>query len=76
MCTHMRDEGDDVLLSIEETLQIGRAVDVPVVISHHKCTMPENFGRSIETLPLIDGGARRRRRWISTSIPTPRAPPC
>ncbi|MSP00820.1 MAG: D-aminoacylase [Acetobacteraceae bacterium] len=55
--THMRNEADDVLLSIEETLKIGRAVDVPVVISHHKCTMPENFGRSIETLPAIDLGA-------------------
>jgi N-acyl-D-amino-acid deacylase len=52
--THMRDEANDVLLSIEETLKIGKAVDVPVVISHHKCTMPENFGRSSETLALID----------------------
>jgi N-acyl-D-aspartate/D-glutamate deacylase len=46
--THMRDEADDVLVSIEETLRIGRAVNVPVVISHHKCSMPENFGRSVE----------------------------
>jgi N-acyl-D-amino-acid deacylase len=55
--THMRDEADDILLSIEETLKIGRDVNVPVVISHHKCAMPENFGRSIETLPAIDLGA-------------------
>ena len=55
--THMRDEANDVLLSIEETLKIGRDVDVPVVISHHKCSMPENFGRSVETLPLIDKAA-------------------
>jgi N-acyl-D-amino-acid deacylase len=55
--THMRDEANGVLQSIEETLKIGRAVDVPVVISHHKCAMPENFGRSVETLPLIDQGA-------------------
>ncbi|MFL5286662.1 MAG: amidohydrolase family protein [Rhodopila sp.] len=55
--THMRDEANDVLLSIEETLKIGRAVDVPVVISHHKCSMPENFGRSAETLPVIDKAA-------------------
>jgi N-acyl-D-amino-acid deacylase len=55
--THMRNEADDVLLSIEETLKIGRAVDSPVVISHHKCTMPENFGRSVESLPVIDRGA-------------------
>jgi N-acyl-D-amino-acid deacylase len=59
--THMRNEADDVLLSIEETLRIGRAVDVPVVISHHKCTMPENFGRSVESLPAIDRGALDQR---------------
>ena len=27
---------------------------MPVVISHHKCSMPENFGRSTETLALIE----------------------
>jgi N-acyl-D-amino-acid deacylase len=59
--THMRDEANDVLLSIEETLKIGRDVGVPVVISHHKCTMPENFGRSVETLPVIDGAAARQK---------------
>jgi len=55
--THMRDEANDVLLSIEETLKIGRDVNVPVVISHHKCSMPENFGRSLETLPMIEAAA-------------------
>jgi N-acyl-D-amino-acid deacylase len=59
--SHMRDEGDDVLLSIEETLKIGRAAGAPVVISHHKCSMPENFGRSVETLPLIDRAADGQR---------------
>jgi N-acyl-D-amino-acid deacylase len=59
--THMRDEANDVLLSIEETLKIGRAVDVPVIISHHKCTMPENFGRSTETLKLIDQAADHQK---------------
>jgi N-acyl-D-amino-acid deacylase len=52
--THMRDEGEGVLESIEETLRIGRSVNAPVVISHHKCSMPENYGRSIETLPAIE----------------------
>ncbi len=57
--THMRDEAAQVLDSIAETLQIGREAGVPVVISHHKCTMPENFGRSPETLAAIDAGAAR-----------------
>lgn len=59
--THMRDEASEVLDSIEETLSIGRAAGVPVVISHHKCSMPENFGRSAETLPAIEAGARGQR---------------
>src|SRR5580698_2927244 len=59
--THMRDEANDVLVSIEETLQIGRAVNAPVVISHHKCAMPENYGRSVETLPRIDAAAAGQR---------------
>ncbi|WP_353212873.1 D-aminoacylase [Rhodovarius sp.] len=57
--THMRDEADNVLDSIRETLRIGRETGtaerpVEVIISHHKCSMPENFGRSRETLALID----------------------
>ena len=35
--THMRDEGDGVSESLEETFTIGRSADVPVVVSHHKC---------------------------------------
>jgi N-acyl-D-amino-acid deacylase len=59
--THMRDEANDVMLSIEETLKIGRDTGSPVVISHHKCSMPENFGRSVETLPAIDRASLRQK---------------
>jgi N-acyl-D-amino-acid deacylase len=59
--THMRDEGEGVLRSIEETLRIGRESDAAVVISHHKCAMPENYGRSAETLPAIDRAAASQR---------------
>jgi N-acyl-D-amino-acid deacylase len=59
--THMRDEADDVMFSIEETLKIGRDTGSPVVISHHKCSMPENFGRSSETLPAIDRASLRQK---------------
>lgn len=52
--THMRDEGDHVLDSLEETFLIGREAKVPVVISHHKCTGKANHGRSVETLALIE----------------------
>jgi N-acyl-D-amino-acid deacylase len=58
--THMRNEADGVLDSIEETLKIGAAVGAPVVISHHKCAMPENHGRSHETLSRIEEASRRQ----------------
>ncbi|SDZ93368.1 N-acyl-D-amino-acid deacylase family protein [Marinobacterium iners] len=51
--THMRDEADKVIESIEESLEIGRQIQAPVVISHHKCQGKRNFGKSTQTLELI-----------------------
>ncbi|WP_171020282.1 D-aminoacylase [Hydrogenophaga sp. 2FB] len=51
--THMRDEADHVMDSLEETFHIGRALDIPVVVSHHKLQNSQNFGRSAVTLPFI-----------------------
>ncbi len=53
-CTHMRDEANRVIESLEETFLIGRELDVAVVISHHKVTERANHGRSRETLALIE----------------------
>ena len=52
--THMRDEHAGVLDSLEESFETGRRAKVPVVISHHKCAGPANWGRSIETLAAIE----------------------
>ena len=51
--THMRDEAEHVLDSLDESFAAGRAAGVPVVISHHKTTGVANFGRTGETLPKI-----------------------
>ena len=52
--THMRDESEHVLESLDETFAAGRVAGVPVVISHHKTTGRANFGRTAETLPKIE----------------------
>jgi N-acyl-D-amino-acid deacylase len=52
-CTHMRNESDRVMESLEETFRIGRELDVRVVISHHKVLDRANHGRSVQTLDLI-----------------------
>jgi len=59
--THMRDEADHVLDSLDETFEIGRRAGAPVVISHHKCSGRQNFGRMRETLPKIDEAKKRQQ---------------
>jgi N-acyl-D-amino-acid deacylase len=59
--THMRDEADGVEASVEETLQIGREANVPVLISHHKVIGPKNFGRSVRTLARIEQAMREQK---------------
>lgn len=58
--THMRDEGDRITDSLEESFTIGHEADVPVIISHHKCAGAANHGRSRETLALIDAARSRQ----------------
>ena len=52
--THMRDEGEQIADSLRETFTIGAEAEVPVVISHHKCSGAPSHGRSSETLALIE----------------------
>jgi N-acyl-D-amino-acid deacylase len=51
--THMRNEENDVVESVQETLQVCFDTHVPTVISHHKACGKANWGRTKETLPLI-----------------------
>jgi N-acyl-D-amino-acid deacylase len=52
--THIRDEFDKVLDSLDEAFATARRGAVPVVISHHKCAGPANWGRTRQTLAHID----------------------
>lgn len=52
--THMRDEGDRVLESIDEATRIAAQMRVKLVISHHKVVGARNFGRTADTLQKID----------------------
>ncbi|WP_323118616.1 N-acyl-D-amino-acid deacylase family protein [Burkholderia alba] len=58
--THLRDEADAIITSLDEAFSIGRALDVRVVLSHHKVAGKANHGRSVETLAHID--AQRARQ--------------
>jgi len=52
--THIRQEMDAVIASLDEAFATARGGHVPLVISHHKCAGPANWGRTVETLPHIE----------------------
>jgi N-acyl-D-amino-acid deacylase len=52
--THIRDELAGVLPALQEAALTARQAGIPLVISHHKCAGPANWGRTRETLPLIE----------------------
>ncbi|HVE53522.1 MAG TPA: D-aminoacylase [Ramlibacter sp.] len=58
--THMRSEMADILEAMHEASDCAFEAGVPLVISHHKCAGPANWGRTQETLPLVDALAERQ----------------
>jgi N-acyl-D-amino-acid deacylase len=56
--THIRQEMDQVLDSLDEAFATARLGKVPLVISHHKCAGPGNWGRTVQTLAHIDAARR------------------
>ena len=52
--SHIRNEGDTVEESVEEVLAVGRGSQCATLVSHHKCMLPANWGRSRHTLANID----------------------
>ncbi len=52
--SHIRDEGDHVTDAVNEAIAIGREAKMPVEISHFKVTYKPNWGRSTETISLVE----------------------
>ncbi len=52
--THIRDELAGILPALQEAALTARQAGLPLVLSHHKCAGPANWGRTRETLPLIE----------------------
>jgi N-acyl-D-amino-acid deacylase len=52
--SHIRGETDMVADSVREAIRIGREGGVPTHISHHKAAGRQNWGRTAETLGIIE----------------------
>jgi len=62
--SHIRNEESNVTDAIEEALNIGRQANIPVQISHFKVGGKANWGRSRETLAMIEKA--RKDGWDVT----------
>jgi N-acyl-D-amino-acid deacylase len=63
--SHMRDEAKGVLDSVQETIAIGEQGGLPTQITHHKIIGKTNWGRSVDTLRVVDAA---RGRGVDATI--------
>jgi dihydroorotase/N-acyl-D-amino-acid deacylase len=63
--SHMRDEAAGILDSVRETIRIGEEGGLPTQLTHHKIIGLANWGKSAETLRLVD---EARRRGVDATI--------
>ena len=63
--SHMREEASHVLDSVRETIRIGEEGHLPTQITHHKIIGQANWGRSVETLKLVE---EARARGVDVTI--------
>ncbi len=58
--THIRNEMNEIFAALDEAFTTAKRGNVPVVISHHKCAGPQNWGRTVQTLAHIDAARSRQ----------------
>ena len=52
--SHIRSEGDALVESVEEALEVGRRSGAAVQLSHHKASGKKNWGKVHDTLAIVD----------------------
>jgi len=57
--SHLRDEGLEVLASVKEAITISEKADIPVILTHHKVIGKPMWGKSNETLALVDNAREK-----------------
>jgi dihydroorotase/N-acyl-D-amino-acid deacylase len=63
--SHMRDEASKVTDSVRETIEIGEKGGLPTQVTHHKIIGTANWGKSVDTLRLVD---EARVRGVDATI--------
>ncbi len=63
--SHMRDETDHIEDAVRETIRIGEEGHLPTQVTHHKIIGRANWGKSVETLKLVEAA---RARGVDVTI--------
>ncbi len=63
--SHMKDEAAKILDSVRDTIAIGEKGGLPTQVTHHKIVGKANWGRSVDTLRMID---EARARGVDATI--------
>jgi N-acyl-D-amino-acid deacylase len=63
--SHMREEASKILDSVRETIRIGEEGHLPTQITHHKVIGAAYWGKSVETLALVEAA---RARGVDVTI--------
>lgn len=63
--SHMRNEATGVLDSVRETIAIGEQGGLPTQVTHHKIIGASNWGKSVDTLRLVN---EARARGVDVTI--------
>jgi len=56
--SHIRGEGETLLDAVKEAIEVGRRANIPVEISHFKAHGRENWGKTRESLRLVEEARR------------------
>jgi N-acyl-D-amino-acid deacylase len=62
--THMRNEGDELIEAVDESITIGRESGAPIQISHHKATGQRNWGKVQRTIEMME---RARQQGVDVT---------
>jgi N-acyl-D-amino-acid deacylase len=58
--SHLREEGLGLIEGVAEAITIGRDAKIPIVLTHHKAVGQKMWGKSAQTLAMIDSARKLR----------------
>ncbi len=65
--THLRSEGDQLIESVAEAIEIAERAELPLQLSHHKAEGQRNWGKVQQTLQMVSDALQQGTEFFSPS---------